>query len=581
MYTIETLATWDNLPTICELEDAVERDLPLTHEQLFVMHLVVEEIATNVIKYSYAGEPGPIALRISYADRTLRLEMRDKGQPFDPREAALPDLLADADKREAGGLGVFLVLDMVDTITYERDGAWNVLTVTKRATPPTLFDVLRGVSLFGGFDDAALNAVVEHAVEQRLAMGQVLFREGDAGHACFVLLRGRLEVLKRLGSDEIVLDTVHPGSIIGEMALIDQSPRSATIRAGSDCRLLVLTEDAFYDLMHNNPVAALDLLRGGTQRLRATNQRMVDRVERKNAELRRAYDELQSAQADQLRLEGIQQELTVARRIQEVFWPHVIPQPLGWQVAARNRGANEVGGDFYDVIPLAAQSAERRAQSADGDMALVASGASARGSSLVGLVIADVCGKGVPAALFMALTRSLLRAASQWAPPVQAAAIVEHALALTNEYIAVEHAPSNMFITLFYGVLDPATGALAYVNAGHNPPLLVRAAGAVEPLRATVLPIGIMQVQQYVAQRVQLEPGDLLLCFTDGVTEALDAVKGEFGDERLLATLREAAPRGAHATIAAVERAVDAFAAGEPQADDITLLAVSWTRDEG
>jgi serine phosphatase RsbU (regulator of sigma subunit) len=251
-------------------------------------------------------------------------------------------------------------------------------------------------------------------------------------------------------------------------------------------------------------------------------------------------------------------------------------------VAARNRGAHEVGGDFYDVIPLEAQSAERRAQSAGDGTTFIGDGVSALstrhsalGTQLLGLVIADVCGKGVPAALFVALTRSLLRAASQWAPPAAPGEIVERALALVNDYIAIEHAPSNMFITLVYAVLDPATGELAYVNAGHNPPLLARATGEVVPLPPTVLPIGIMETQRYAAQHAQLRPGDLLLCFTDGVTEALDADQQEFGDARLLASLRKAAAAGAHATIDAVERAVDAFAAGAPQADDITLLAVS------
>jgi len=290
--------------------------------------------------------------------------------------------------------------------------------------------------------------------------------------------------------------------------------------------------------------------------MRNANQRMIADLERKNAELLAAYEQLKAAQVELIRLNRLEEELAVARRIQQSFLPRTLPALLGWQLAAYSRGAQAVGGDFYDCIELA-----------DGHL---------------GLVVADVCGKGVTAALFVALTRSLLRAASQ-APWIfqgrmvlDAESVLTGALWLVNDYICREHADSNMFITLFYAVLDPSSGGLSYVNAGHNPPLLVTDGGAsISETEAGALPVGIMPSQSYEVLRTSIGPGERLVAFSDGITEAMDVAGEPYNDERLHAALRANAALETPALVATIIAEVDAYAAGAPQADDITLLIVT------
>jgi phosphoserine phosphatase RsbU/P len=277
-------------------------------------------------------------------------------------------------------------------------------------------------------------------------------------------------------------------------------------------------------------------------------------MEAKNAELLRAYNELQAAQAERIRLSKIEEELAVARRIQELFLPRHLPQPPGWQIAAYNRGAQEIGGDFFDCIELA----DRR----------------------LGVVVADVCGKGVPAALFVALTRSLVRASSlaPWAlqrgeqTPDQ---LMASALWFANDYIASEHGESAMFITLFYGLLEPATGRLGYINAGHNPPLVVSADGrSVRELESSALPLGIMPGQTYATSALMLAPGELLVGFSDGITEAMNQAGEPYGDQRLVQAIQAHADQPAQMLVQTITRLVDEFVAGAPQADDMTLLII-------
>ena len=419
-----------------------------------------------------------------------------------------------------------------------------------------LDSALRQVPLFSQLPATALESLADSIGRRQLGSGEILFHQGEPGLECFVILEGQLEVITFVHGDELRLDVYRPGQIIGEMALLDRSPRSATVRALEAADLVVLGEEAFKTLLSSNPELAMSLLRSGTTRMRNTNQRMIADLERKNAELLAAYEQLKAAQSELIRLNRLEEELAVARRIQQSFLPRTLPALPGWQLAAYSRGAQAVGGDFYDCIELA-----------DGHL---------------GLVVADVCGKGVTAALFVALTRSLLRAASQ-APWIfqgrmvlDAESVLTGALWLVNDYICREHADSNMFITLFYAVLNPASGSLSYVNAGHNPPLLVTDGGAsIHETDAGALPVGIMPSQSYEVLRTSIGPGERLVAFSDGITEAMDVAGEPYNDERLHAALRANAALETPELVATIIAEVDAYATGAPQADDITLLIVT------
>ena len=214
--------------------------------------------------------------------------------------------------------------------------------------------------------------------------------------------------------------------------------------------------------------------------------------------------------------------------------------------SAQRHPARKVAGDFYDAFYV-------------------------EGRTKVCLIIADVCDKGVGAALFMALSRSLIRAfAGLYESHMMR---VEYPVALTNEYILRNHNNSNMFVTLFYGVLDLASGQLAYMNCGHNPPVVIGSTGVKMHLRPTGPAVGMFPVIEWKVQQVDLAPGDVLFAFTDGVTEAHAADGSFFTEERLLQLLEQPAASAA-ALMNRIDESLRAHIGTATQFDDITMVTV-------
>ena len=241
----------------------------------------------------------------------------------------------------------------------------------------------------------------------------------------------------------------------------------------------------------------------------------------------------------------MQQTLTLAREIQTGLLPKHFPDDPRYTLAARMITAKEVGGDFYDVIPL--------------------------GPHRVGFAIGDVAGKGVPAALFMAVSRTVLRSLGQ-----SGRLSPGETLTRVNALLHPESARS-VFVTVVYGILDARTGVVDYAVAGHNPPYRVPADGPAEPLERTGgIGLALTGDFAFATHQIQLAPGDALLLYTDGVTEAANPDGELFGDERLEAELARTGHSGPEARIRGILEAVDAFAEGAPQHDDITLLALCY-----
>lgn len=277
---------------------------------------------------------------------------------------------------------------------------------------------------------------------------------------------------------------------------------------------------------------------------------------------------------EQLYQRSLERELEIGREIQAHFLPDRIPTLPGYDFAARLRSARMVSGDFYDLFPL-------------GD-----------GREMV-VVIGDVCDKGVGAALFMALFRSLLRALAEQSDGARwndrgasqdrrretgprTAAITGHLLrtiTLTNDYIAGTHSRSNMFATVFFAVVDGETGLVQYINAGQEPPVVVGPNG-VRQLPPTGPALGLLPGLPFEVGQTTLAAGEVLVAWTDGVTEAKTAVGEElFGELRTVETIGTGRS-SADALLDGILAAVDAWAAGAEQADDITLLAVRRARVE-
>lgn len=243
-----------------------------------------------------------------------------------------------------------------------------------------------------------------------------------------------------------------------------------------------------------------------------------------------------------LEQERLEREMHLAAEIQRQILPKGAPQVAGYQLAGWNRPAREVGGDYYDMFPMA--------------------------SGRMGLVVGDVSGKGIPAALMVSTLHSALRLLLDQTgigPPL---------LEKLNRHI-LESSMPNKFITMFLAELDLETGSLRYVNAGHNPGLLLHSNGDVEELGSGGVPLGLLPGSRYQAREVTVEPGDLLCLYSDGITEAESPEEEEHGTERLCDVLR--GHRGApviQGVLDAIRESVEAFTRGRPQGDDQTLLVV-------
>jgi serine phosphatase RsbU (regulator of sigma subunit) len=266
----------------------------------------------------------------------------------------------------------------------------------------------------------------------------------------------------------------------------------------------------------------------------------------------------------------LDEELRVARDIQTALLPANPPQLLGWQLAADWRSARLVGGDFYDFwrLPRAAEVAGWQSKLADGT-----SRPSAPSPQPLGFVVADVSDKGVPAAMFMTLSRSLMRAAALdgSSPSV--------ALGRANRWITRD-SESAMFVTLFYGILQPATGDLLFGCAGHNPPLLFRTNGEVRELKTPGIALGVLEDVLLGEDQVTLEVGDILVCYTDGLTEAINGAEEAFGVERLVDAVATNREQSAEALVAAINGALLRFTE-RPPFDDLTLLVIKRIGTEG
>lgn len=272
---------------------------------------------------------------------------------------------------------------------------------------------------------------------------------------------------------------------------------------------------------------------------------------------------------EQLHARMMEQDLEIGRQIQKSFLPEELPSIANWEIAYRFRAALQVSGDFYDIFPLA------------------------RGK-LLGIAVADVCTKGVGAALFMGLFRSLIRAycslcfpenfleptgekeptLSQQDQTSRVASKLQRVISLTNDYTAVNHGQTNMFATIFLGIIDVQSGLLHYINGGHEMPYLIEPlTKGIRHLRPTGPAVGLMPKMPFETNTIPIQRGETLIVYTDGVTEAMNPDGVLFGEDRLHRLLFEPT-KSVEQLLGNIEQAIDQHTTTAPQSDDITLLAV-------
>lgn len=538
----------------------------LAEEATFNLDLCANELLDNIAEHAYRGIEGEVGLELFLDRDAATLTVIDHAAEFDPSTrvaSPAPKTLKDA---QIGGLGLKLIDHFADCVTYQRTEGGNRVTVRiggrslssrakqRRSSRPARFPLVRSdgtevnanerrgserrgsraitnTALFHGAAQADIDRIVARCELRPCQANEVLFAAGERHRCVLIAIDGRLEVHLD-APDSAMYVELGPGECVGELSVADGKPISAWVVAAVPCQLLVIPEPVFVDMVLAVPSIARNLVVILSERMRRSNLQIVART--------RAAMEL----------EALQRELDVAREIQSSMLPvaPLFPGLPAIEGQGYMRAARQVGGDFYDAMILS-----------DGR---------------VFIAIGDVCNKGMPAALFMVRTLTVLRGeatAIDRDPERHLARLAARCNDLLNQ-----SNDANQFVTVFCALLDPERGSMHYVNAGHCPPI-VRAPGS-EPcfLGGPRNPLlGIVPGLQFKVGCVELRGGSLIVLYTDGVTEAESASGDMFGDEPLLGVV--GAPHAADAAtcVQSIVDAVDAFSAGHPQSDDLTLLAVA------
>ncbi len=421
---------------------------------------------------------------------------------------------------------------------------------------------IRAISCFRGLSDDEIAILIEAGEKQTFEPQAILLRQGDPSDCALLILTGEITVTADSSHGPIPISNQCAPALVGEMGALAQFPRTATVRAVTRVTALWLDRMTLSAIAHAAPSLLFDVIARMGDRLRKVNAAIGLYTHALSALERHAFDpslleELRHPIADLAEFGqtfGRMAEQIILRRqrddemasaavIQRALLPGVseFAAETGLDVCAAMTPARDVGGDFFDLVRLK-----------DGRVA-------------VG--VGDVCGKGVPAALFMGITRTLIRINLRERPDLPGA------IMRANAYLTNNNA-GEYFATLVYAAFDPANGELEYCSCGHLPALIRRAAGEVEALPAGGLPVGLFEDMRMKVRRTALTPGDVLCLYTDGVTEAEDRDGRQFGEERLADVLTTAEIASAPAWIKRIGDAVRDFARDAPQFDDITSLAL-------
>jgi sigma-B regulation protein RsbU (phosphoserine phosphatase) len=408
--------------------------------------------------------------------------------------------------------------------------------------------MIRQVPLFRSLSGVEIQYLAEIMREVQVPVNTLLMQEGEHGDRFYILTKGNVDVIKALGTpDERLLNRRTAGDFIGEMALLDPDGlRTASVRTTTEVALLEMDRTNFDALLQRRPALAYEMVRVLSLRLRDTDNTTINELRQKNALLASAYHELKEAQAQLVEKEKLEHELKMARWIQESILPHTLPELPGYTFGVRFVPARAVGGDLFDFVPL--------------------------GRDALGIVIGDVSDKGMPAAIFMALTRSLMRAeAYRSNSPSRVLQRVNQHLLEMNE--------AGMFVTVIYGILERKKDLFTYARAGHEIPLFINPAGELfQPSHATGQPLGLFDTPVLDEQTIPFALGSTMLMFTDGATDMTGPAGVSFGYERLRAALMGGQPCDtAQGLCDHVWTELFAHQAGCMQADDVALVAMrAW-----
>jgi serine phosphatase RsbU (regulator of sigma subunit) len=407
-----------------------------------------------------------------------------------------------------------------------------------------LMELLSQVPLFASLSNSELQHLTTdpHIIE--VPPNEALFLEGDVGDRFYVILDGRIEVVKQLGTDEEqILGVRGPGEFVGEMSLLHRDgKRTASVVTKDSSQLLELTRADFDALLSHQPMMAYEMVRVLSSRLTTAHETHISDLQEKNRELKEAFEALKAAQAQIIEKEKLERDLKLASDIQMSILPQTLPQVVGYDFGAQLVPARTVAGDMYDFIPL--------------------------GRNKVGIVIGDVTDKGVPAAIVMSQTHALLRAeACRATSPFEA-------LQGVNQHL-LEINPSGLPVTAIFGVLDGSTSEFSYARAGHEIPLICTAEGEVtQAAKSPGQPLGYFDKPEIDENTITLPTGGTFLLYTDGVSEGLDHLDLASMNESLMSEISLCGGKTAQDMCDHVLEVTTTRQGDRLLLDDVTLVAV-------
>lgn len=550
-------ATVENLRTISHFVRAVGERLRLTEKVVFDIELAIDEAATNIVIHAYPDGPGIMMVGMETIENIIRITLSDWGIPLKPGDIRPFDIEAPIETRIKGGMGLHFIntlMDSVTRITADKPGEPNMLILTKRIERKQVgaprvsatqeLNAVLSISqvMATSFDlDWLLERIVSELVKVIDAERGTLYLVDEDREELFsyVLMEEEDQLQEiRIKIGEGIAGEVAASGVILNIKDAQKHPsfnRSFDDMTGYKTRtMLVAPMRDRYERI----IGVVQLLNKRGRRFTSHDERLLTAMAAQAAisiENVRLYNQ-------EMEQEVTNRELETARRIQKSFLPQSVPQHSDWDIAAYWRPMRDVAGDFYDFFDIP-----------DGRLAVV---------------VADVSGKGVPASLFMALSVTVLRFAMGMG--LTPAEMMDQA----NRAI-LQGQQSKMFTTAFVGYLDIVSGVMQFASAGHNPPLHFHTnTGEVAYLSAPGVAMGVFKDARFVEERVNIAKGDVLVLYTDGITEVINSEEEEFGEERLEEIVGDHASASAQYLVDHIIESVAEFAEDLGAFDDETLIVL-------
>lgn len=389
---------------------------------------------------------------------------------------------------------------------------------------------LKNCQFLNSASDDIVSYFAERCNSLTIKAGETIFHRGDYGNAIYIITNG----LMRIHEDGIILKKLSSGETFGEIGALTSESRTATVTAEVDSELLKIEQHDFYQGLIKYPATAKIII---------------------NALCEKERHIIEDETAYALKANQLENELEIAHDIQRSFLPLNVPAYEGWKFLPYLKPAKNVAGDFYDFFELPSKG-------------------------YIGFVIGDVCDKGLSAALFMTLFRTLINSSAQlqdFCNPGEnenyIKLLLNNCVSFTNRYISTTHEKDNMFASVFVGIINPLKGNITYINAGHEPPFIINRNKIKQAINPTGPIVGIFPEAKYSVQEISLEPGETFFAYTDGIPDAKNVHNEFFTEERLISTVTSA-KNDAEALLSTIQENITQFVGDAEQYDDITMMII-------